>query len=284
VAPRGFTLTHTGYTKASRAAGMAATRTFVAPGALRTHYVYDDGREQIAVVYFTPTRPGECTMLVKFYGKKKAATVGDAPPAAAPRRPALPARVLGALLSSAVGHVLGHALNDQDVLIMRSVAASLQSVPPTAPSSSAARAYWLATPADVGVGAFHRWVTECGGGGPDWDPAVAPAERGLLTRAPGPDRASAFDHYARHTAHCATCLAALTRLDRVRVWLLAAAFIGVAAAVGLAAARAGAGAAAGAVAAAGAGPAAVAVAAGWAWVVTGRLRERFFRADKLADE
>ena len=285
VSPRGFTLSHTGYTKAARAAGMVATRTFVAPGALRTHYAYPDGRpSQIAVVYFTPTRPGECQVFGAFYFKK---AQGGAPAPASPLKPTLAQRAMRWALSSATGHVLGHALGDQDVLAMSGVARAYANAARAAAASGrggpGSRAYWLATPSDVGVGAFHKWVNECAGGGVDWDPSVSDADRALLTRA-APGRADVLDHYTRHTAHCAVCQRALARLDKLRLALAALALAGTSASVGLAAAKAGAGAGARAVVVAGVPPAALAVVAAGLWVVTGGLRERFFRADKLADE
>ena len=289
VTPRGFVLSHGGYTKAARAANMVATRTFIAPGAMRTHYAYADGRpSQIAIVYFTPTRPGECQVFGTFYLKPPAgaaATASRAP--ASPFKQTFMQRSLRWALSSATGHVLSHSLVDQDMLALAGVARAYTDATRAAAASGrggpGSRAYWLATPSDVGVGTFHKWVAECAGGGVDWDPSVSDADRALLTRA-SPGRADVLDHYTRHTAHCAVCQRALARLDKLRIGLAGLALAGTSAAVGLAAAKAGAGAGARAVVVAGVPPAALAVVAAGLWVVTGGLRERFFRADKLADE
>ena len=280
VAPRGFTVSHTGYTVKSRVGGMKATRTFVAPGALRTHYVYDNGSEAIACVYFTPISPGRCATFAKFYSRaapggevaRDAATgTVAAKPARAPRV-SLASRFLSWLLSTAAFHLLGHALSDQDVLVMSGVARKLST------AHKGWRAYWLATPADVGVAAFHRWFQDHAGGAVDWDPAVrAAAGAGvpLLLTAAAPTRAALLDHWDRHTAHCATCLKALARLDKARVVLAVVGVVAVAAAAGAAVAR-------GATAAT--LPALLAAASGATWAWLGAVRVRFFKADKLTDE
>jgi hypothetical protein len=163
---------------------------------------------------------------------------------------------------------------DQDNNILHPIFARLQASPQGWRSG-----YWLATPADAGVGAFHRFLGEWAGGGPDWDPRAPPA--------PALTRDALFDHYDRHTKHCPTCLAALGRLDRVvralKVLVYAAGLVAAAAAVVAFAATPGS-VSGGRLAAAGGGAVVVgSVAAAARGAVLG-LREKFFRADKLADE
>ena len=163
---------------------------------------------------------------------------------------------------------------DQDNNILHPIAARLAASPRGWRSG-----YWLATPADAGVGAFHRFLSEHAGGGPDWDRAAPPA--------PALTRASLLDHYDRHTKHCPTCLAAVSRLDRAAALLQAAVFaaglVAAAAAVVAFAATPGA-VSAGRLAGAGGGAVLVGAAAAAARGAVLGLRQKFFRADKLADE
>ena len=136
--------------------------------------------------------------------------------------------------------------------------------------------YWLATGADGGVAAWHRWLTERGGGGPAWDPAAPPA--------PVYDREGLLNHWERHTRFCPTCQAAVRRLDVVAS--VAAALVYGAAVVAVGAALAALGGAPNLrlLALAAAGAAVVALAGASARRAALRLRRAFFEADKLADE
>jgi hypothetical protein len=61
------------------------------------------------------------------------------------------------------------------------------------------RDYYLPTSADVGVTAFHRWLTERAGGHPAYEGSATMADAPRLTRA------DVWNHYDRHTKHCKQC-------------------------------------------------------------------------------
>ncbi len=129
------------------------------------------------------------------------------------------------------------------------------------------------------MGAFHRFLADKAGGGPDWDPRAPPA--------PALTRAALLDHYERHTRHCPTCLAAVARLDWAAAVLTAvvwgAGLVGAAAAVVAFAVVPGS-VSPGRLAGAGGGAVVVGVATALARKAVLGLRQQFFGADKLADE
>ena len=240
------------------------------------------------MLYFTPTKPGFTTTFGKFYQKPAPPPADGSAAAAAPTggwaghggkapRPSLLARFKGwafsYLASSALFHAFSHALVDQDNAVLHPIFARLSSSP------RGWRAYWLATPADAGVGAFHRYVSEKAGGGPDWDPSAPPA--------PVLSKAALLDHFERHTRHCPTCLAAVARLDKavavLDVLVMASAFIAAAAGV-LAFAAAPGAVSPSRLAAVGGGAGLVGLASAAARKAVLGLRKQFFGADKLADE
>lgn len=61
------------------------------------------------------------------------------------------------------------------------------------------RDFYLATSADVGVTAVHRWLSERAGGHPDF-------AGGFPRELPPVSREKAWDRYDRHTRHCSACM------------------------------------------------------------------------------
>ncbi|KAG8458201.1 hypothetical protein KFE25_011732 [Diacronema lutheri] len=188
----GFEMRHGGYDV--RTAGMNATRRFAAPSLVDVRYAYRTGRATHFPIHFVPAAPFETRVLV-----------GIQLPSV-PRW--VPERVRAALGDAL--HVLFFALdgtwrfNDQDRFTM----AGQDSIQAEQPRRRQL-AFDMATPSDVGVSTFRRWLALVGGG------PFAAAERAAGSARPGSPN-EALSRWDAHGRHCPRCRAAMRRFERAR--------------------------------------------------------------------
>eukprot|EP00884_Botryococcus_braunii_P022855 jgi/Botrbrau1/9253/Bobra.180_1s0011.1 len=202
----GFTVEHDGYLKKQKEKGMTATRTFIPPGTVRTDYTFEDGSGQRALLHFVPVDPDSTRVYAKFSFKGAGSGFG-APRAGGLQK--LIRQIIGRIAGSGLAHISGHGLIDQDNLILASSGHNM------AKAKRGWRDFYLATSADVGVTAFHRWLSERAGGHPDF-------VGGFPKELPPVYWEQAWDRYERHTKHCSTCQESLRSLDKWSNGLLAA--------------------------------------------------------------
>jgi phenylpropionate dioxygenase-like ring-hydroxylating dioxygenase large terminal subunit len=165
--------------------------TFAAPG-LMWHDLTAKGFARIlTVVYAVPIRRGECRLFARFPFRFES------------KLPALLLRLRPLWLQ----HIGNHTVLEDDQVFLHWQERVLER---RGRSGSAARAFHLATTADVYVKALHDWVVAYQG-----DPF--PGE----TLPPRLELAALMDRHDSHTRHCRSCRDALARIRFWRPWLAA---------------------------------------------------------------
>jgi phenylpropionate dioxygenase-like ring-hydroxylating dioxygenase large terminal subunit len=163
--------------------------TFAAPG-LMWHDLTAKGFARIlTVVYAVPIRRGECRLFARFPFRFES------------RLPALLLRLRPLWLQ----HIGNHTVLEDDQVFLHWQERVLEQ---RGRSGSAARAFHLATTADVYVKALHDWVVAYQGDPFPGEPL--PPRREL---------AALMDRHDSHTRHCRSCRDALARIRFSRSWL-----------------------------------------------------------------
>jgi hypothetical protein len=143
----------------------------------------------LTVVYAVPIRRGECRLFARFPFRFES------------RLPALLLRLRPLWLQ----HIGNHTVLEDDQVFLHWQERVLEQ---RGRSGSAARAFHLATTADVYVKALHDWVVAYQGDPFPGEPL--PPRREL---------AALMDRHDSHTRHCRSCRDALARIRFSRSWL-----------------------------------------------------------------
>ncbi|MBD2196039.1 MULTISPECIES: aromatic ring-hydroxylating dioxygenase subunit alpha [Calothrix] len=192
-ADAGFHLKHSGYNLLNQ--DMEATRNFTPPCANTTIYRYANGKNHIFQLYFVPTKPGQCRHIVKFIiggntVKKKSWL-----------------SLLPNYLQIGLQHLLSYKVSDQDLTVMHS-----QEMIETSLNKKWQKAYFMPSPADLGIVTFRKWLDEFAGGAPSW-------QDNLETTVKNIDNEQLYDRWHRHTKFCPNCRRSVILLDKVQAIL-----------------------------------------------------------------
>jgi phenylpropionate dioxygenase-like ring-hydroxylating dioxygenase large terminal subunit len=187
-AQSGFTLKHQGYNIYNKE--MEATRKFTPPCANTTIYRYPNGQAAYFQLYFVPTEPGNCRYISKFiFGENSA-------------KKNFLFEMLPSYLQTGLQHLSTYKLSDQDLSVMHS-----QEVNQLSLDQKWQKAYFLPSPADVGIITFRKWLDEFAGGIPAWmgEGSVRQLNDEQL-----------YDRWHRHTKHCPSCRNSVAFLEKVQ--------------------------------------------------------------------
>jgi phenylpropionate dioxygenase-like ring-hydroxylating dioxygenase large terminal subunit len=191
-AEAGFTLKHTGYNLLNK--DMEAMRQFTPPCCNTTIYRYPNGKINLFQLYFVPTQPGHCRYIGKFLadgGSVKKNFLFE---------------MLPKNLQTGLRHSSTYKLSDQDLTVMRS-----QEVIESSLDKKWQKAYFMPSPADVGIVTFRKWLDEFAGGSPLWQGGVEESSKDLNDE-------QLYDRWHRHTKHCPSCRDSVMMIEKVRIF------------------------------------------------------------------
>ncbi|MBF2004594.1 MAG: Rieske 2Fe-2S domain-containing protein [Chlorogloeopsis fritschii C42_A2020_084] len=191
-AEEGFTLKHSGYNLLNK--DMDATRKFTPPCANTTIYRYPNGKITLFQLYFVPTRPGYCRYIGKF--------ISDG--AAAPKNFLL--EILPQYLRIGLQHLSTYKLSDQDLTVMHSQESIESSL-----HKKWQKAYFMPSPADIGIVTFRKWLDEFAGGSPGWAVSLESSAKNL-------NNEQLYDRWHRHTKLCPHCRNSVLFIEKVRTY------------------------------------------------------------------
>jgi phenylpropionate dioxygenase-like ring-hydroxylating dioxygenase large terminal subunit len=185
----GFTLKHQGYNLFNK--DMEATRKFTPPCCNTTIYRYPNGKTNLFQLYFVPTQPGYCRYIGKFisdvnFVKKNFLF-----------------EMIPKDLRTGLQHLSTYKLSDQDLSAMYSQEVNQSSV-----DQKWQKAYFMPSPADVGILTFRKWLDEAGGS-PTWYGCLEGSVKQL-------NEQQLYDRWHRHTKHCPSCRNSVNFLEKVR--------------------------------------------------------------------
>jgi phenylpropionate dioxygenase-like ring-hydroxylating dioxygenase large terminal subunit len=188
----GFTLKHTGYNIVNQ--DMEGTRQFTPPCCNTTIYEYPNGVKILFQLYFIPTKPGYCRYIGKVISSQSFTTNN------------ILLNSLPKNLRTGFSHLLNYKLSDQDLSIMHS-----QEVVQSNLEQSWNKAYFLPSPADLGIITFRKWLDEFADGGPFSENNDDNKYRELTDE-------QLYDRWYRHTQYCPSCQSAVTFLDKLQTY------------------------------------------------------------------
>ncbi|MEH2405914.1 hypothetical protein [Nostoc sp.] len=167
-------------------------RKFTPPSSNTTIYRYPNGKTNIFQLYFVPTQPGYCRYIGKF--------ISDG---------SLVKRnfwfeILPKDLQTGLQHLSTYKLSDQDLSAMHS-----QEVNQSLLDTKSQKAYFMPSPADVGIITFRKWLDEFAGGSPSWQGCVEGSFKQLNDE-------QLYDRWHRHTKHCPSCRNSLVIIEKVQ--------------------------------------------------------------------
>ncbi len=189
-AQEGFTLKHTGYNLLNK--DMEATRKFTPPCGNTTVYRYLNGKTNIFQLYFVPTRPGYCRYIGKFISDSDSI----------PKNFLF--EILPKYLQTGLQHLFTYKLSDQDLTVMHS-----QEVIELSLHKKWQKAYFMPSPADVGIITFRKWLDEFGGGNPAWVDSLEGNTKDL-------NNEQLYDRWHRHTRLCPNCRSSVLFIEKMR--------------------------------------------------------------------
>lgn len=189
-AEEGFTLKHTGYNLFNK--DMNATRKFTPPCSSTTVYRFPNGKSNIFQLYFVPTQPGYC----RYIGK----VIFDSD--SVPKKSLF--NLLPKYLQTGLQHLAVYKLSDQDLTVMHS-----QEVNESLLHKQWQKAYFVPSPADVGIVTFRKWLDEFAGGSPGWADSLKDSAKDLNTE-------QLYDRWHRHTKLCPNCSSSVLLIEQVR--------------------------------------------------------------------
>lgn len=189
-ASAGFTLQHSGYNFLNK--DMEATRQFTPPCSNTTIYRYPNNKSMISQLYFVPTQPGYCRYIGKFIVNG----------ASAPKN--FWFELIPKDLRIGLQHVFTYKLSDQDLSAMHS-----QEVNQSSLDKKWQKAYFMPSPADVGVVTFRKWLDEFAGGSPAWQGFGEEKFQELHDE-------QLYDRWHRHTKYCPACRNSVSFLEKVQ--------------------------------------------------------------------
>lgn len=189
-AEAGFTLKHTGYNILNK--DMEAMRRFTPPCCNTTIYRYPNAKTSLFQLYFVPTRPGYCRYIGKF--------VSDGVPV----QKSFLLEILPKYFRTGLQHLSTYKLSDQDLSVMHS-----QEVNQSSLHQKWQKAYFMPSPADVGIVTFRRWLDQFAGGGPSSSGCVEESVKEVNDE-------QLYDRWHRHTKHCPSCRNSVSFIEEVR--------------------------------------------------------------------
>lgn len=189
-AEEGFTLKHGGYNILNK--DMEATRSFTPPCGNTTIYRYPNGKTNIFQLYFVPTQPGYCRQIGKFISDGNSA----------PKNFLF--EILPKYLRTGLQHLFTYKLSDQDLTIMHS-----QEVTQSLLNKKWQKAYFMPSPADVGIVTFRRWLDEFAGGDPTWAECLEDSAKDLNSE-------QLYERWHRHTKLCPNCRRSVLFIEKVQ--------------------------------------------------------------------
>jgi phenylpropionate dioxygenase-like ring-hydroxylating dioxygenase large terminal subunit len=187
----GFTLKHQGYNLFNK--DMEAMRRFTPPCCNTTIYRYPNGTTNIFQLYFVPTQPGHCKYIGKFIADGNSTVKKN-----------LLFEMLPQDLRTGLQHLSQYKLSDQDLTAMHS-----QEVNQSALDKTWQKAYFMPSPADVGIVTFRKWLDEFAGGSPSWQGNVEGSVKQL-------NEQQLYSRWHRHTKHCPSCRNSVILIEKVR--------------------------------------------------------------------
>jgi phenylpropionate dioxygenase-like ring-hydroxylating dioxygenase large terminal subunit len=189
-AEEGFTLKHTGYNLLNK--DMEATRKFTPPCGNTTVYRYPNGKTHISQLYFVPTQSGYCRYIVQFISDGNSAQKNFL------------LKILPKYLQTGLQHLSTYKLPDQDLTVMHS-----QEVTESSLHKKWQKAYFMPSPADVGIVTFRKWLDEFAGGVPVCNSYQEGSPKNL-------DNEQLYDRWHRHTKLCPDCRSSVLFIEKVQ--------------------------------------------------------------------
>ncbi|OUL20944.1 Rieske 2Fe-2S domain-containing protein [Nostoc sp. 106C] len=189
-AEEGFTLKHTGYNIFNK--DMEATRKFTPPCSNTTVYHYPNGKTNIFQLYFVPTQPGYCRYIGKIISDGDSVSKKSL------------VNILPKYLQTGLQHLAVYKLTDQDLTVMHS-----QEVIESVLHKKWQKAYFMPSPADVGIVTFRKWLDEFAGGSPAWADSLKGSTKDL-------NNEQLYDRWHRHTKLCPDCRGSMLLIEQVR--------------------------------------------------------------------
>ncbi|WP_138501205.1 Rieske 2Fe-2S domain-containing protein [Nostoc sp. PA-18-2419] len=186
----GFTLKHQGYNLFNM--DMEAMRKFTPPCCNTTIYRYPNGKTNLFQLYFVPVQPGVCRYIGKFISDVNSLKKNFL------------FEILPKDLQTGLQHLSTYKLNDQDLSAMYS-----QEVNQSSLDKKWQRAYFMPSPADIGIITFRKWLDEFAGGNPAWQGCVEGSVKQLNDE-------QLYDRWHRHTKHCPSCRNSMIFIEKVR--------------------------------------------------------------------
>ncbi|MGB7439782.1 MAG: Rieske 2Fe-2S domain-containing protein [Coleofasciculaceae cyanobacterium] len=186
----GFTLKHQGYNIFNK--DMDATRKFSPPCSNTTTYSLPNGGKMLFQLYFIPTQPGYCRYIGKFSaggGSVKRNFFWE---------------MIPQYLRTGIQHLSTYKLSDQDLSVMHS-----QEVNQLGIDKKWQKAYFMASPSDVGIITFRKWLDEFAAGAPSWQENREEGRKELSEE-------QLYDRWHRHSKYCPSCRSTVDFLEKVR--------------------------------------------------------------------
>jgi len=188
--------------------GYMSTTEFRPPCMVHNRATAPSGASTTLLLYFSPTKPGRCRLLVSFM--LVSSEGGDEAPAAMPNarsqgvelRQAAFAFLQSPLLPRWLVHVVAPLFLHQDLVFLHRQQAILQRNE-LGTGQSWRSMWWTPAQTDTGSIALRRWLEANGGIG--WSPTASSASPLFADNA----KAQLFDTYRSHTEHCVSCQRAL---------------------------------------------------------------------------
>lgn len=191
-AQEGFALKHTGYNLLNK--DMEAMRRFTPPCCNTTTYRYPNGKTLLFQLYFVPTQPGHCRYIGKFIADSGSV-----------KRNFL-LEMLPKYFRTGLQHLSTYKLSDQDLTVMHS-----QEVIQSSLDKKWQKAYFMPSPADVGIVTFRKWLDEFAGGTPFGAGGVEGGATDLNDE-------QLYDRWHRHTKYCPSCRNSVMFIEKVRTF------------------------------------------------------------------
>lgn len=167
-------------------------RRFTPPCCNTTIYRYPNAKTSLFQLYFVPTRPGYCRYIGKF--------VSDGVPV----QKSFLLEILPKYFRTGLQHLSTYKLSDQDLSVMHS-----QEVNQSSLHQKWQKAYFMPSPADVGIVTFRRWLDQFAGGGPSSSGCVEESVKEVNDE-------QLYDRWHRHTKHCPSCRNSVSFIEEVR--------------------------------------------------------------------
>lgn len=109
-------------------------------------------------------------------------------------------------LRTGLQYLVTYKLSDQDLAAMHS-----QEVNQSSLDKEWQKIYFMASPADVGIITFRKWLDEFAGGNPSWQGCAEESVKQLNDE-------QLYDRWHRHTKHCPSCRNSVIFIEKLRTF------------------------------------------------------------------